>query len=103
MSREQWGHGYHKGVSDGIKMRMSFPDYVIAMHAAEDSIYGDFAEDIRRDGNFPKTIKGTTYKSYKKLAWDHMTDFCLIHGGHVCREAREAFVELYREWKSAMK
>ena len=109
MSREQWGHGYYEGLKAGIKAKVSFYDYCIAMHDGEDSPLGDFTYDMQRDREFPKTISETVSSNYNPETkrfepcrtylygvWRHLN-------GHTnaCREAKMAFLELYREWKRA--
>lgn len=103
MSREQWGSGYYKGLKDGLKIRISFYDFVITMHSDENSSYGDFAEDIQRDKSFPKEIPdhinwrtGKKYTSYKLSIWDHL---CSLNA---CYEAKVTFLKLWNEWMNVM-
>ena len=92
MSREQWGHGYSKGLKDGIKARTSFKYFCIAMYAGEDSPKGDFAYDLQRDPEFPSSGNAT-----KKDMKCH-----LIRMG-ACGAAMDIFKELFKEWKNTKK
>ena len=48
MSKEQWGHGYNKGLQDGMKSLVSLYDYIVLKYKDDDSPYGDLAQDMIR-------------------------------------------------------
>lgn len=91
MSREQWGHGYYNGLKAGLRARMSFKEYVIAMYDGKDSLEGDFAYDMSRDKDFPEKARFHD-RNLADTIYHHL---CKCGA---CSAAIETFFKLYREW-----
>lgn len=87
MSREQWGHGYHKGFKDGLVGNVSFVDYCKIMYETDDSPQGDITRDILSDKTFPTNA----------TKW--LTCAYYLRGRGACKEAVLAACELWFEWK----
>lgn len=46
-------NGYIKGFNDGIRARASFKHFVLSLYDGHDDVFGNFANDIKRDAEFP--------------------------------------------------
>ena len=102
MSREQWGHGYWNGVSDGLTARLDFKSYCMMQRERKDrdDAILDFVYDVGRDKDFPKQKRGERKSSYKRRIWKHMHGASNGRFLHPCREAEIAFMQLWNEWIS---
>ena len=49
MSKEQWGHGYFRGLEDGMKSQISLFDFIVLRYGNDDTPNGDLARDLLRD------------------------------------------------------
>lgn len=91
MSRKQWGHGYHKGFSEGIKTKVSFKEYVVTKYDGHDSLIGDLASDMKRDKTWPDDSQDI------KRIMKHLDSY------GACAEAKETMKQAWNEWKEIMK
>lgn len=70
----------------------TFYNFVISKYAGEESWYGDFAYDIKRDKNFPKKVKADKKKILRHLK-----------SRNACVKAITVFEELWEEYGSTKK
>ena len=99
MSREQWGHGYHSGVKDGMKSAVSLYDYIVLKYINDDTPAGDLARDMEMDFRIQKMIamrsKNDPRRPYSEAN---------IKGGVLARAGSssacgEIFEQLKHEWE----
>ena len=94
MSREQWGHGYYRGLEDGMRSAISLFDFIVLRYGKDDTANGDLARDLLSDFRITSRLyPQTTESETKRLCLDHasMSSCCL-----------PLLKQIEAEWKEAV-